>query len=269
MSTTSLAESASAADDLSQVSPQILRVEKIERRPSYEVHSKFDVVSSGADGDAALGHGDSKIVERQSLPGQVLPDFIRLRPDLRPEITDEEILQWRSVSHPHSTNTRLELQAKTVAAAEEARAIKNAWDSNSVGNMTDKSPTASAKASLEGLVGANRSILIPEGINPDALITPDVRSKLAAMSDEQRIHRLRVMREHRAGTPPKVFHDYINMLVDKASETYQPAPTQVGRKLDSSQVQFYDIQILLICMSCYVCIQNLMRIYPANITHRA
>ena len=226
---TSLAES--GGDDLG---PQaLLRIEKIERRLSYDAdEERSDLASkndgaSTATGGLGLGQG-SRVVEKHAYPGQILPDFIRLRPDLRPSIADDKILQWKSVSHPQSTNTRLELQAKTIAAAETAAATRGAWDDESIGNRSNNSPTTSAKASFEELVGANRSILVSEGINPEALITHDVRERLSQMSDEERFDRLRSLRRHKQGTPPKVFQEYVNQLVGKMEEEYiLPAP--VGR----------------------------------------
>ena len=221
---TSLAES---VEDLSQSNPQILRIEKITRRPSYDVDDEFDTSQSrvagvaGAIGERASVGNSPKVVEKKTQLDRVLPDYIRLRPDLRPSIEDANIVQWKSVSHPRSTATRLEMQARTNAAAENAAYTKKARDSYSIGNKTNNSPTSSARESLEFLAGANRSILVPEGINPEALIKPDVREKLSRMSDEQRMHRLTVMRQHRAGTPPKVFTDYINELVGKIPDKYK------------------------------------------------
>ena len=237
-----------SSDELSQSSPRILRIEKIVRRPSYDVDDDFDSASSksmgGAVGDVATIGNHSKVLEKKSKVDQVLPADIRLRPDLRPLVKDEDIVQWRSISHPESTNMRLELQAKTIAAAEDVDAVKGAWDDNTLGNRTNNSPTSSAKETLEFLVGANRSRLVPEGINPEGLITPDVRSKMSQMSDEQRIHRLRIMRNHRAGTPPKAFHNYITELVGKARDTYSCVPNNAS-KLDqipkSTRVHIFDL----------------------------
>ena len=56
----------------------------------------------------------------------------------------------------------------------------------------------------------------------------DVRERLSQMSDEERFDRLRSLRRHKQGTPPKIFQEYVNQLVGKMEEEYiLPAP--VGR----------------------------------------
>ena len=159
-------------------SPSILRVDKIEvTRNALQLGGSLD------DPDFELP--EKKIVEKSLPPGAVLPDYIRIRPDLREPIDDENIVQWTSMTSPYSSAVRKDMQTR------------------SLNSFQAGSPKRRGKADLRN-------------INTDALISPDTRDRLDEISETKRLRNLNTLREYKRGTPPATFKKYVDDLVSLA-----------------------------------------------------